>query len=367
MLSKRLFDRTTHLICLGTIGLFLGIGYGPSNGFAESTESVSRIRLSSADESTRPARLTKTGLSSDPFGLDSRSDSATATSDGAIYGAEREESDPGVPGKLLPTSPSNTAVAAQLRRKTQATGQPVRWESVAQNVSTPPYTVQEPPQAEAVSEPIGGRPSLGQTTESTPLSENPEPRLGQPDPIPLAPPEKADQKVDETDRFPGSGGGVKTFVTTGGALILVLGLFFLFAWTLRRNASGPASVLPKEVVEVLGRAPLACRQQVYLLRLGHRLVLVSVTPSGIETLSEIDDPLEVDRLAGYCQQRQGKSSTQAFRQIFNQFDGKSSDVSPARSVSNAEYESAASAGSPASQNLFSVAPNHSSPEERRGR
>ena len=64
--------------------------------------------------------------------------------------------------------------------------------------------------------------------------------------------------------------------------------------------------------------PLGARQQVQLLRCGNKLLLVSITPGGAETLTEVTDPLEVDRIAGICQQAHPKSATTAFRQVFQQ-------------------------------------------------
>jgi flagellar biogenesis protein FliO len=77
--------------------------------------------------------------------------------------------------------------------------------------------------------------------------------------------------------------------------------------------------LPPEVFEVLGRAPLAARQQVHLLRCGRKLLLVSVTQAGTETLAEVTEPEEVDRLAGLCRQAHTQSATAAFRQVFGQW------------------------------------------------
>jgi len=108
--------------------------------------------------------------------------------------------------------------------------------------------------------------------------------------------------------------GLGSLVTVGGSLAVVLGLFLMVAWLL--------TPLPSEVVEVLGRAPLAGRQQLHLLRCGRKLLLVSVTPAGAETLTEISEPEEVDRLAGLCQQARPGSATQAFRQVFEQFTGR---------------------------------------------
>ncbi|OHB67123.1 MAG: hypothetical protein A2V70_11890 [Planctomycetes bacterium RBG_13_63_9] len=108
-------------------------------------------------------------------------------------------------------------------------------------------------------------------------------------------------------------------VTVAGSLAVVLGIFFLVAWGMRRAGPAGSAVLPTEVFELLGQATMSNRQQVHLFRCGNKLVLVSVTPAGAETLTEITDPLEVDRLAGLCQQMQPNSATEAFRQVFRQF------------------------------------------------
>jgi flagellar biogenesis protein FliO len=106
------------------------------------------------------------------------------------------------------------------------------------------------------------------------------------------------------------------------ALAIVKGAFLLFAWALRRGGKTNAArrgVLPTEVVDVLGRVPLAARQFAQLLRVGNKLVLVAVTPDGPTTLTEVTDPTEVDRLVGLCQQMDAKSTTKIFEQVFQQF------------------------------------------------
>jgi flagellar biogenesis protein FliO len=116
-------------------------------------------------------------------------------------------------------------------------------------------------------------------------------------------------------------GGLGSLVTVGGSLAVVLGLFLLVAWGLRRAVPRSATALPAEVFEMLGRAPLAGRQQVHLLRCGRKLLLVSISPAGAETLTEITEPEEVDRLAGLCQQTRSGSATATFRQVFQQLSG----------------------------------------------
>lgn len=113
--------------------------------------------------------------------------------------------------------------------------------------------------------------------------------------------------------------GVATAVTTAGGLVLVLGLFLAFAWLMRRVSPKSMHRIPGEAVEVLGRAPLNNRQQLCLIRCGGKLILVAVSDDGAETLTEITDAVEVDRLAGLCEQARGQSPGRAFRQVLGQF------------------------------------------------
>ncbi len=92
--------------------------------------------------------------------------------------------------------------------------------------------------------------------------------------------------------------GIPSFATLLGSLAVVVGLFLLAAWMLRKMMPKSAQPLPREAVEMLGRAPLAGRQQAHLVRVGNKILLVAIGPNSAETLTEITDPVEVDRLAG---------------------------------------------------------------------
>ncbi len=120
-----------------------------------------------------------------------------------------------------------------------------------------------------------------------------------------------------------SGGGstLKMLLSVGSSLLIVLGLFLGVAWLARKTMNTTLGGLPKQVVSILGRTPLAPRQQLVLVRFGSKLVLVSMIQGEARTISEITDPLEVDQLAGLCESHQPGSITQSFRSILQQSGG----------------------------------------------
>jgi len=146
--------------------------------------------------------------------------------------------------------------------------------------------------------------------------------------IPLQPPGRSDRSSPVTPGAPAS--GFRTVVTVGSSLAIVLGLFFVFAWLVRRGVPGAIPVLPREAVEVLGRATLAARQQVDLIRLGNKLVLVSVGTSGVEALSEVTDAEEVHRILALCRQKEPASATSMFRQALDRLGREPAPSDPWR-------------------------------------
>lgn len=95
------------------------------------------------------------------------------------------------------------------------------------------------------------------------------------------------------------------WLRTLGALGIVAGLIFAARWLLKRwhpsalsGAAGP--------VEVLARAAVAPRQQVVLVRLGARLVLVGTGGGAMSTLAEVTDPAEVRALIDAVKSAAGK-------------------------------------------------------------
>ena len=146
-----------------------------------------------------------------------------------------------------------------------------------------------------------------------------------PTPLPLSPPKSARRSLEASPTTAESPAPTRvaarslSWWSVLGSLTFVLALFAAGAWALRRGLPAGAAVVPSEVVEVLGRVPLAHRQQAQLLRVGNKLLLVSLFPGGAEPLTEVTDPDEVQRLIGLCRAAQTQSASAAFRQALAQF------------------------------------------------
>ncbi len=89
-----------------------------------------------------------------------------------------------------------------------------------------------------------------------------------------------------------------------GALGVFLLAAVVAARVTRRRGRWGVRRLPKAVFTVLGRRALDQRHVVYLLRCGSRILVVGCSPNGVHAIGEINDPVEVDHLAGLCQAEQ---------------------------------------------------------------
>jgi len=93
-----------------------------------------------------------------------------------------------------------------------------------------------------------------------------------------------------------SGGPLTGLLQTLGALALVVALIFLARYLLKRFGGAGRSPGRNEAIEVVARTAVAPRQQLMLVRLGERLVLVGTAGGGFSALCEITDPQEVAKL-----------------------------------------------------------------------
>jgi flagellar biogenesis protein FliO len=114
--------------------------------------------------------------------------------------------------------------------------------------------------------------------------------------------------------------GISTLV---GGLAVCIGSFLLFVWATRRAVPPGLAPLPEEVFEPLGRASLSGRHQLQLVRLGRKVVLLCVSPTGATALAELSDDDEVTRLTGLCRQSRSGSATSSFREAIGDFSRES--------------------------------------------
>lgn len=108
---------------------------------------------------------------------------------------------------------------------------------------------------------------------------------------------------------------IESFTTAGAGLAIVVGLFLVCAWLLRRSGPKATTPLPSEAVAVLGRVPLAARNFAHLLQVGNKLVLVAITPEGVSPITEVTDPAEVQRMLGLCLRNHKHSTTAEFHTV----------------------------------------------------
>jgi flagellar biogenesis protein FliO len=116
----------------------------------------------------------------------------------------------------------------------------------------------------------------------------------------------------------------RALMTTATSLAVVVGLFLLLVWFQRRVSGRNGLRLPGAVVQTLGRVPLNGRQEMQLVQVGNKLLLLAVTATSAETLTEITDPAEIARLNGICQHDQPGSISASFREILSQLQQPSS-------------------------------------------
>jgi len=103
------------------------------------------------------------------------------------------------------------------------------------------------------------------------------------------------------------------------ALIAVIVLIFVLRGMGRFFFPSATSRGQSRVVEVLSRSPLAPKQQVMLLRVGRRVIVVGDSGTQMNTLCEISDPDEVAGLVGQLREEKTAAAA-AFSSLFGRFN-----------------------------------------------
>jgi flagellar biogenesis protein FliO len=92
------------------------------------------------------------------------------------------------------------------------------------------------------------------------------------------------------------------------ALAIVVALILLLRWGGRRLFGLPGGGRASHAVQVLSRSPLTPRQQVVLLKVGRRVLVVADNGSQMNSLCQITDPDEVAGLVGQLRSEKGSAT-----------------------------------------------------------
>lgn len=141
-----------------------------------------------------------------------------------------------------------------------------------------------PPEKEVISPPA---------SEPTPPVQEQAP-IGKPNGVLSARPREATSGDGERGAIERLDPRTNGMVRVVGSLAIVLGLIFIVARVLRRwGGSLGRAGSPSGVVEVLARYPIGRGQQLMILKVARRVLLLHQTGTTVATLSEIVDPDEV--------------------------------------------------------------------------
>jgi flagellar biogenesis protein FliO len=106
--------------------------------------------------------------------------------------------------------------------------------------------------------------------------------------------------------------------TTIGALVVTLGLFTILVLVMKRVQTNPKQMgLPREAFEVIGETTIGPKQKLMVVRCGVQALVVGVSPAGIQSVAQIDDPDEAGQFIAQCR---GLGSTAEFNKTLREME-----------------------------------------------
>jgi flagellar biogenesis protein FliO len=106
------------------------------------------------------------------------------------------------------------------------------------------------------------------------------------------------------------------------ALGAVVSLILFFKWGARRFMIGGVASGQSRAIQIISRTIVSPKQQLMLVKVGRRLVLVANTGAGMNSICEIRDEQEVAELLGQVSAEQGDSVSKAFGSLFRREEEK---------------------------------------------
>jgi flagellar biogenesis protein FliO len=99
-------------------------------------------------------------------------------------------------------------------------------------------------------------------------------------------------------------------------LAAVLALIFVLRWVAKWAFPGVASARPTAAMRVLSRTCVSPKQQLLLVQVGRRVLVVGDSAGHLRGISEIADPDEAAALVAQITEEQSRSSARAFGSLF---------------------------------------------------
>ena len=136
-------------------------------------------------------------------------------------------------------------------------------------------------------------------------------------------------------------------VTPGGfdttrvmlSLAVVLGLIFVLRWGAQRLFGKTVASRASRAVQVLSRNVISPKQQLLVVQVGRRLVVVGDSGQQMNALCEITDPDEITALVGQLHEEKGEITGNPFGALFGRAGSQfAKDDEPQRSVGVADEE-----------------------------
>lgn len=143
-------------------------------------------------------------------------------------------------------------------------------------------------------------------------------------PLPLAPRSRGADALSQ-DKNSSTGRALATIVSS---LVVVVGILVGLAAAARRFRPA-VRVLPDEVFMHLGTTTLAGRQTIHLVRFGDKLMLIAATAAGLQSLGELTDSEEVERLSALCRPRRSSPIASSLQRVLADWTTEASAISKA--------------------------------------
>jgi flagellar biogenesis protein FliO len=129
------------------------------------------------------------------------------------------------------------------------------------------------------------------------------------------------------------------------SLAVVLGLIVAGVWVVRKLFPGMRGGPQKGPVQVMGRHFLSPKQQLYLVKIGTRVVVIGAAGANLNQVCQITDAEEIAQLAAQCEQANTGSISRSFRALFSSHRDKLAEALDEPDASDAAAPADEGAGS----------------------